>query len=84
MGKNELETILTSNDVMNIKIGIGRWFGSIEREYYMGVNAVFGNWWRNIPHATPDYGPGKIILRFSITDKLIVIRKKLAQIRNKL
>ena len=59
MGKNGFETILTSNDVMNIQYGIGKRFRSRERAYYMGANDYFGPIRNNRPHATPNYNTGK-------------------------
>ena len=34
----DLETIFSSNDVMNIQDTTGKGFGSRERAYFMGVN----------------------------------------------
>ena len=39
--QHDFETIFTSNDVMNIQYAIGKEFGSIERSYYIGVDAFF-------------------------------------------
>ena len=58
-GEHDFEKIFTTNDVMNIKNGIGKAFGSREIEYHMGVNVYFVPRQNNRPHATPKYGPGK-------------------------
>ena len=74
--RHELEKIFTSNDVINIKDGIGEGFRSRERVYYLGVNAYFGPRQTNIPHATPKYGPGNLILKLFIPYRHIVLQKK--------
>ena len=56
---NDFDTIFTSNDVMNIKDKIWKWFGYGEIEYSMGVNAYFGPIRTNIPHEKSNYGTGK-------------------------
>ena len=47
---HDFETILNYNDVMIIRDGIGNGLWSIERAYYMGVNAYFGPRRKNRPH----------------------------------
>ena len=44
---------------MNIQDLIGKGCGSRERSYSMGVNTYFGPRRNNIPHTTPNCGPGK-------------------------
>ena len=56
---HDFETVFTSNDVMNIQYGIGKVFSSRERAYSIRVNDYFGPILKNIPHATPNYGPRK-------------------------
>ena len=53
---------------MNIQDGNDKGFGSREREYYMVVNDYQGPILTNRPHATPNYGPGKLSLKLIITD----------------
>ena len=57
--KHIFKTIFTSDHVLNIQDDIGKVFGYIERESYMGLNDSFSPRRINIPHATPNYGPGK-------------------------
>ena len=59
--QHDFETIFNSNNIMNIQYTIGKGFGYRERADYMGVNDYFGPMITNIPHATPNYGPGKSI-----------------------
>ena len=61
--QHDFETIFTYNDVMKIQDNIGKGFGSREIAYSMGLNAYFGPIRTNILHATPNYGPGNIILK---------------------
>ena len=56
---HDLETILTSNDVMNNQDYIGKVFGSIEKASYMVVNNYFVSRRTNIPYVTPNYVPVK-------------------------
>ena len=44
---------------MNIQFFTVNGYGHRERTYYMGVNAYFDPRQTNIPHETPNYGPGK-------------------------
>ena len=55
--RNDFETILTSNDVLNIQDTPGKRFGSIEIPYYLGLNAYFGPRIPNRPYSTPNYWP---------------------------
>ena len=42
----------------------------------MLVNCYFGPITTNRPHATPNYGPGNLGLKFIITDRHIFLQKK--------
>ena len=53
------ETIITSNDVINIQDAIGKGFGPRYRSYYMGFNANICIRRTNKPHAISNYGPIK-------------------------
>ena len=55
--REKIETIFTSNYVLNIQYTIGNLFGSRERASSMGVNAYFDPKITNRPHATPNYVP---------------------------
>ena len=55
--KHEFETIITSNDVINIQDGIGKGIGFREKSYSMGINAYFGPIQTHRSHATSNYGP---------------------------
>ena len=55
----DFEAILTSNDVLKIQYAIGKGFGSIEREYCIGVNASFVPKRTDRPYTSPTNGTGK-------------------------
>ena len=57
MENHDFETILTSNDVMNIQNRFCKDFGSREISYSMKVNDYFGPRLTDRLHATPNYGP---------------------------
>ena len=57
--QHNFETILTSNDVTNIKYYIEKWFGSWERILSKKVNYYFGSIRKNRPHKTLNYEPEK-------------------------
>ena len=59
MGKHDFRTIFTSNDVINIQDVIGKEFGYREISYSIRLNSYYGPRQKNIPHSTPNCGPGK-------------------------
>ena len=73
--QHNFETLFNSNDIMNIQYKIENRFLSKEWVYSMGLNTYFGPRWKYIPHATPEYGPGKYSLKLIITDKHIFLQK---------
>ena len=54
-----MSIVFTYDDVINMQVFIGKGFGYRERSLFMGVNSCFGPRRTNIPHATPNYGPGQ-------------------------
>ena len=57
--QHEIETTFTYNEVTNIQYSIEKGVGYRERAFSLGENAYFGPIRTDIPHATPNYGPGK-------------------------
>ena len=53
------ETIFASEYVQNMQCSNGKGFRSIERALFIWINAYFVTTITNIPHATPNYGPGQ-------------------------
>ena len=53
------ETIFSYYDVLNIQYVIGKEFWSIEISLYIWFNSYFCPRRTNIPHITPNYGPGQ-------------------------
>ena len=84
MGKYEFGTIFTSNDVMNILDVIENGFESRERSYFMVLNDYFGPIKTNIPHATPNYGPGTYNFEVDYYRQKYFSPEKVAHIRKKL
>ena len=79
--RKTFETIFNSNSVISIQYEVSKGFGSRERAYSKEVNAYFGPIWKNIPHVTPNYGPGKTKFEVDFYRQKYCSPKKLAHIR---
>ena len=73
--------MFTSNDIMNIKYGIDKEFGSRERSYYIRVNDYFCRRQNNISHSIPNYGPGKSNFVIDSCRQTYFSPEKVSQIR---